>query len=397
MDVLAFRCDANGIVEEVFADRLGLSRALAAGESMLTIIDPHSHEKAMQFLAAVTSRQAASGWELTVGADGVIFPAVFTGAAQQDRLFIVVGRSARDITNVVESLELINNEQLNSFRMAFRDQADRFDKRSRSRESTYDELTKLNNELANAQREIVQKSSELARLNEEKNRFMGMAAHDLRNPLTVILAYSDFLLTDSTTDELEKKKIYEEMAIACRFMLGLINDLLDVSRIEAGARELYLSTFDASALIGQVVKSYVARAGEKEISIEVEMRREPIQMTSDSGKLNQIVANLLSNAIKYSPRATRVVVRASSSAEELAVEVADQGIGIPTEQQEAIFKPFVHLDATGTAGERSTGLGLSIVTQLVALLGGRIALDSEVGRGSTFRVTLPLFVSASSR
>ncbi len=394
-DVLAFRCDAAGIVEEIVADDLGLNCPLAAGQSMLSIIDPPSHQKAMQFLDTVVARRAASGWELTVVSDSRPFAAVFSGAMQKERLFIVVGRSARDITDVVETLEQINNEQLNNFRMAFRDQHDSFDRRVRTDAQAYEQLSRLNNELSNTQRELAAKSTELTRLNEEKNRFLGMAAHDLRNPLTVILGYANYLTMDGVESDPEKKRMYTEIEGSSRFMLDLINDLLDVSRIESGRREVEISTFDAADLMNQRARVFLPFAAAKKIELRVQTTG-PVMMTSDAGKLRQIVSNLIGNAIKYSNADTTIDVTLRVEGAHLLIDVKDQGIGIPSDQLEKIFQPFVRLGKSGTAGERSTGLGLSIVAELVSVIGGRIRVESEFGVGSTFHVTVPLVVSGGS-
>lgn len=396
-DVLAFRCDADGNVEEVVADDLKLDRTLQPGQPLFEIIDRHSHEKARQFLATIVARQAASGWELNIDDGGRLFPAIFTGAMQDDRLFIVAGRSARDITNIVETLEMISNEQLNAFRMAFRDQLDTFDQRRRTDATAYEELSRLNNDLANAQRELSEKSRDLERLNEEKNRLLGMAAHDLRNPLSVILGYASFLSMEEGGDP-EKKKMYDEIASSSRFMLDLINDLLDVSQIEAGRREVQISTFDAVAVIRRVIDAYRAPSSAKDLRLSLHVPEGgAITMTSDAAKLRQVVSNLVSNAIKFSERGGAIDVSVICDGPLLKVYVKDEGIGIAADQCQAIFEPFVHLSGAGTGGERSTGLGLSIVRQLVELLGGTIRVDSVVGAGSTFQVSIPLVMSSGSR
>jgi len=396
-DVLAFRCDSAGVVKEVVADDLKLDRTVRPGQSLFEMIDSHSHEKARQFLATIVARQAASGWELNIDDDGKLFPAVFTGTMQAGKLFIVAGRSARDITNIVETLELINNEQLNAFRIAFRDQLDTFDQRRRTDATAYEELSRLNNDLANAQRELSEKSRDLERLNEEKNRLLGMAAHDLRNPLSVILGYASFLGMEEGTD-LEKKRMYDEIASSSRFMLDLINDLLDVSQIEAGRREIQISTFDALAVIRRVIDAYRAPSSAKGLRLSLhEPEDGGITMTSDAAKLRQVVSNLVSNAIKFSERGGAIDVSVMSDGPQLKVLVKDEGIGIAADQRQAIFEPFVHLAGAGTGGERSTGLGLSIVQQLVDLLGGTIRVDSVVGAGSTFQVSIPLVMSSGSR
>jgi signal transduction histidine kinase len=329
-EVLAFRCDEEGIVEHVVADDLLLDHKLAVGESMLAIVDPLSHDKAREFLRTIVSRQAASGWELTVMTEGRPFAAIFTGAKQGDDLFIIVGRSARDITDIVETLEHISNEQLNTFRSAFRDQREAFDRRVRSDAVAYEELTRVNNELSNAQRELARQSNELARLNEEKNRFLGMAAHDLRSPLTVIAGYAGLLSNDEDADP-EKKQMYEEIAAASRFMLDLINDLLDVSRIEARKHDIHVSAFDAVDVLRQKINAYLPFAKAKNIAVSI-TGDATIAMTSDADKLRQIIGNLVGNAIKYSHPATTIEISIRKHAEALHLEVKDQGIGIAAGQ-----------------------------------------------------------------
>lgn len=394
-EVLAFRCDEEGTVEQVVADDLALDHKLSAGESMLTIIDPLSHDKARQFLRALVTRQAASGWELTVMTGGRPFAATFTGARQDDVLFVIVGRSARDITDVVETLEQISNEQLNAFRTAFRDQREAFDRRTRSDAIAYEELTRVNNELSNAQRELARQSSELVRLNEEKNRFLGMAAHDLRSPLTVIAGYASLLAQEETADP-EKLQIYEDIAASSRFMLDLINDLLDVARIEARKHEISVSSFEAVGVLRQKISAYLPSAKAKNIGINI-TGDAAFEMRNDADKLRQIVGNLVGNAIKYSNPGTKIEVSIRKLADSLHLEVKDQGIGIAADQLGRIFEPFVRLVESGTAGERSTGLGLSIVAQIVAAIGGTIGVDSEIGVGSTFRVVAPLSLPATVR
>ena len=385
-EVLAFRCDDEGVVREVVANELSLDHKLAAGDSMLAIIDPPSREKAQQFLRTVVARQAASGWELTVIGEGRPYAAVFTGAKDGDGLSVIAGRTARDINVVVDALEKINNEQLNTFRSAFRDQREAYERRVRSDALAYEELSRLNNELSNAQRELARQSSELARLNEEKNRFLGMAAHDLRNPLTVIALNASLLARDADP---ERKSICEEIAAASRFMLDLINDLLDVSRIEARKHTIHIASFDAVEVLRQKISSYVPFANGKNQTVNI-IGDGAVAMTSDADKLRQIVGNLVANAIKYSNPGTTIEVVIREDADALHLEVRDQGIGIAADQIDSIFEPFVRLVESGTAGERSTGLGLAIVRQLVEALRGHIAVESTLGVGSTFRVVVPV-------
>jgi signal transduction histidine kinase len=239
-----------------------------------------------------------------------------------------------------------------------------------------------------AYEELTRQSSELARLNEEKNRFLGMAAHDLRSPLTVIVGYAGLLAKEESADP-EKLLMYEEIASAGRFMLDLINDLLDVSRIEARKHDINVSSFDAVDVLRQKINAYLPFAKAKNIEIDI-TGDATIAMASDADKLRQIIGNLAGNAIKYSNPAGTIEIAIRQHAEALHLDVKDQGIGIAADQLDRIFEPFVRLVESGTAGERSTGLGLWIVAKIVAAIGGTIRVESEVGVGSTFRVVVPL-------
>lgn len=225
-------------------------------------------------------------------------------------------------------------------------------------------------------------------LNEQKNKFLGMAAHDLRNPIGGILGYSELLLEEPLDEE--TATVVRKIQSSSQFMLRLLNDLLDLSQIESGKLELRKEPTDLEALVTQNVELNRILAHKKRITID--LRSEPglPPLEIDPAKVEQVLSNLISNAVKYSHPDTTVTVTVERREGDVLVAVRDQGQGIPAEELHKVFQEFQKTSVQSTAGEKSTGLGLAIVQKIVDGHGGRIGVESEVGRGSTFSFTLPV-------
>ncbi len=255
----------------------------------------------------------------------------------------------------------------------------------------FDELSRLNNEFANLQRDVVKKNVELARLNELKNRVLGMAAHDLRSPLSVIIGYAEFLEADAFDSLHERhREFVTTIRETSEFMLRMVSDLLDVSAIEAGRLTLDRQPTDLVQLTRRNVTRNALLAGRKGIAVVMDESPTVLTMALDRGKIEQVLNNLVSNAVKFSHPPSTVRVSLSCSAGFVTLAVNDEGQGIPEADLTKLFKPFSKTSVRTTAGEQSTGLGLAIVRNIVEGHGGRITVASEPGRGSTFSVILPL-------
>jgi PAS domain S-box-containing protein len=243
-----------------------------------------------------------------------------------------------------------------------------------------------------AEAEIAQKNVELAKLNALKNQFLGMAAHDLRNPLTVVNTASSFLLDDASRllSAEQKHDFIRRINANGEFMLKLINDLLDVAKIESGRLDLELAIGDLCGLIEENLTMNRILAEKKSIRLDFTPERGLPPLRFDRGKVEQILNNLISNALKFSAPGTAVTVQASRVNGSVVVSVRDQGQGIPAEELDKLFKPFGKTTVRSTAGERSTGLGLAICRKIIEGHGGRIWAESEVGKGSIFSFSLPV-------
>jgi signal transduction histidine kinase len=232
---------------------------------------------------------------------------------------------------------------------------------------------------------------QLVELNQIKNRFLGIAAHDLRNPLTVIRGYLRLLLDGFLGETTEgQRDIFKRMERTSANMLGLINDLLDVSAIEAGHLDLDREQVDLADYLRECHAVNSVLAGAKEIDLQLDLEPDLPRVMIDPNRVQQVLSNLVSNAIKYSFPRSSVTLRARRRPSEVLISVEDQGQGIPEEELPRLFTDFSRASVRPTAGEKSTGLGLAIVRRMVEAHGGQISVQSEVGKGSTFSFTLPL-------
>jgi len=234
----------------------------------------------------------------------------------------------------------------------------------------------------------------LVYLNNEKNEFLGIAAHDLKNPLTVIGGSAELL--GMTTDPASVRKLSEAIGASTKRMRELIANLLDVNAIEQGKFTSNIERCDLSALVLQSVENNRPNAARKEIAICVGPS-EGTWARADRGATVQILDNLISNAIKYSPKKTSVHINVLPEREHIMVAVRDEGPGISEADQKKLFQKFSRLSARPTAGESSTGLGLAIVKRLAEAMAGSVQCQSALGAGSTFMLRLPAWPRQTSR
>jgi signal transduction histidine kinase len=215
-------------------------------------------------------------------------------------------------------------------------------------------------------------------------------SHELRTPLNAIIGFSQVMRDGMFGEVNEKQQEYlDDILSSANHLLALINDILDLSKVEAGQVELQLAPFSlADALEGGVVMVR-ERATEGGVTVELSASPEVDVVTGDERRIRQVIVNLLSNAVKFTPEGGGVGIRASQENGEVLVSVTDTGPGIAAEDQARIFEEFQQTEA-GLAQREGTGLGLALSKRLIELHGGRIWVDSELGKGSTFVFTLPV-------
>lgn len=259
-----------------------------------------------------------------------------------------------------------------------------------------EELQQVNTDLDGKVDELAHVNLQLYEMNNLKNEFLATMSHELRTPLNSILGFSE-VLSDAPNLQDKQKRYVNNILTSGKNLLALINDVLDLAKIESGKMELHPVEFTLNDLIERQVGTMGPLAERRNIALNWSVEPDVPVLLQDAGKLQQVLNNLLSNAIKFTPEGGRVRVRAERrDNNRVALIIEDNGIGIPLDEQERIFEKFRQGKAVPgqkdnlTRQYEGTGLGLSIVKELARLLGGEVQLQSEFGKGSTFTVTVPL-------
>jgi signal transduction histidine kinase len=237
--------------------------------------------------------------------------------------------------------------------------------------------------------EITQKNVQLKELNDLKNKFLGIASHDLRNPLYMIKTFSE-VLKEGTIGEVNErqKEISEKIYNASNFMQGLLENLLDISKIESGKIEINKESQDFNETARKQVEMNQLVADGKNIKLHFDPGTIP-SIPYDTSAITQVMGNFIGNAVKFSPSNSKVLITTENLENSIRFSVHDEGPGLSREDQQLLFKEFQTLSARPTGGEKSTGLGLAICKKLIHLHGGEVGVSSELGKGSTFYFSLP--------
>ncbi|MEO0513872.1 MAG: HAMP domain-containing sensor histidine kinase [Planctomycetota bacterium] len=303
----------------------------------------------------------------------------------------------------------------------FEQLSDMFNTMLESIKANQDELQSANSTLDMKLMDMAEANVALFEANKVKGEFLANVSHELRTPLNSIIGFAEILqetLADKTGPIDEKRKRYAaNIIVSSRRLLELINDLLDIAKIEAGKMQLRLATVSVIDTLEGLVTLIRPQAEKKQVRLFVEVSPRLPMIETDPGKLQQVVFNFLANAVKFTPPGGTVTLRAQSApppplnrrepisprqnavsidpadATHIRIAVADTGPGIADDDQDHIFEKFTQLDPGVTKSHGGTGLGLTIAKELTAMLGGTLAVDSTPGRGATFSVTLPVIAN----
>jgi PAS domain S-box-containing protein len=252
-----------------------------------------------------------------------------------------------------------------------------------------------------AEKELREAKNTAETANRAKSNFLSSMSHELRTPLNAVIGFSE-VLADKTFGDLNEKqgKYVDNVLGAGRYLLSLINDILDLSKVESGKMELELSNFPLAAVLDNSLVMVKERCAKQGIGLTLDINEgiRDLEISADERKLKQILFNLLSNAVKFTPEGGTIKLSASldckpskngNQQSDILVFVADTGIGIKLEDQERIFREFEQVDSSDTPKYKGTGLGLALVKRFVELHGGRVWVESQFGKGSTFWFSIP--------
>ncbi len=247
-------------------------------------------------------------------------------------------------------------------------------------------------EIAAQKQELEVFNQQIREISRLKSEFLANMSHELRTPLNAILGFSE-ILKDNLAGELSEEQRHEcleNIHTSGKHLLELVNDVLDLSKIEAGRMELSLDTFAVSAAFSEVRNVIRALTERRGLTLGADIAPEGLEVVADKSKFKQVLYNLLSNAIKFTPAGGSIWLRARGLDGDLVVEVGDTGIGIPSTEQEKIFTEFYQVDANANRAYKGTGLGLPLTRRLIELHGGRIGVESAEGSGSVFTFRIPV-------
>lgn len=252
---------------------------------------------------------------------------------------------------------------------------------------------RLYEQLAETTRNLDAANKRLEKLDKLKDEFVSLASHELRTPMTAIKSYTWMVLNNKAGDVTPKSREYLDVVYqSTERLIRLVNEMLDISRIESGRIQMKIESFDLVKLLMELKEEFAARVAEKQLTLETVCTEKEISMTGDRGKVLQIVENLVGNATKFTPAGGHIKVTATETDQGATIAIADTGRGIKPEDLGKLFQKFGRLEqgSLTSIAESGTGLGLYLAKQYAQLHGGTITVASEVGKGTTFTVTLPL-------
>lgn len=380
----AFYCDREGRVLRFVRDILGFSERLPVGESWKRLLDEGSVEKADYFWAELMEKRAVFEWELGVLTAKGVEILLFGGVVLDREHLLIAARTNEDLVGLLEDMARIGNEQMNLLRKTIQENIRL--KASRQRGGLYAEVTRLNSEMVSLHRSLAKKVAQLGELNEEKNRIIGVVAHDLRGPLGNIHALAS-LLEDGGLDP-ERREIVGFIKEESARLMALVGDLLDMASLERGRLALRAERADLVDVVRRAVRRQMPWVERKGMEVRLELP-ESAEGVFDADRVGQAVDNYLSNAVKYGPSFSRVTVRVRGVEGGWRLEVEDEGPGIPEEAKPGLFRPFQTAGSRVEGEGKSTGLGLFIVRRVLEAHGGRVGVERGEGGGALFWFELP--------
>lgn len=372
---IALVCTTAGAIERVVLASL---EGAPVGASLCESVDSGSRDACAMFLKSIGRGGFGRSTPLRIGSRDVHC----YGFAGGEELRIIAVSDPLAAAAFAESIAASRDDR------AFGELA-REIRRTHSTYELYEELARVNNELVTAQRELARTVAELKRLNAYKDELLGVAAHDLRNPLNANAAFITFLLQDAGSMSDKSGVLLERLRANSEYMLRLVDDVLDFSAIEAGHVRLHREETALATVVAGVVETMRIIAEGKQVEVRYAAEPDLPLLQLDRTKVSQAVQNVISNAVQYSPAGGLVDVRLRADGRAAVLEVEDRGPGIAPRELPDLFKPFKRLSTVRLAKQRSVGLGLAITRRLVEAHGGTIGVQSEPGKGSTFAIRFP--------
>lgn len=383
--------DDKGIILNVVADTAHIFDIDTPGSVLYAWFDNSELPKIIDFFILLKNKHLAFNVAANLKAKTDLqhlfyFSGVKTG---ENRNFIIGQLQDESINSIYPDMTRISNEQIARIRELEKENIALKSVEAPKSDDNIDALSQLNNELINLQRDLVKKNKELEELINLKNYFLGMAAHDLKNPSAIIIQFADLLEEEPNLEPKLIREIISHISHTARYMYNLVNDLLDYTASESGKIAIQSVPFSLKKLLDTTLRNNEYFGRRKNIDLSGICKPENATVKIDPQRIEQAVNNLVSNAFKFSHPNTKVKVIMELKNNSLIISVVDQGQGIPETEIPNLFIPFRPGKVKSTEGEKSTGLGLSLVKKITEGHGGKVEVDSRPGMGSTFRLIIP--------
>ncbi len=364
--------------------------------------DPHPNTLVGFIDVSLPVSQANVVWNQVVtglaGASGAVL-AILAFYLVTQRLVLTPVSALRQATERVTTGDMTAQAKIESGD-EFQDLSLAFNEMLSHLRQAQEDLQKTNRSLDIKLGELAERNVALYESNQLKREFLTNVSHELRTPLVSIIGFAELLRDawgDPSIDTKRLRRYSENILTSGRGLLDIINDLLDLAKIEAGRMELHLGDFVIATLCGDLIDFVTPLAEKKEHTLSLEIEPDLPACHSDEGKIKQILYNLLSNAVKFTPEGGKITLRVSAGdiPDTVMLVVEDTGVGVPEDKRASIFEKFYQLDASKTREYEGTGLGLTITKELVGMLGGTIRLDDGPEVGAMFVVQLPVHITHS--
>lgn len=299
---------------------------------------------------------------------------------------VVIDYSAKDSIGVLSETLMKMSRSLKESFAKIEKQNKELEEYNRTLE---DKVAQRTEELRKSNEELKEANETLIELNNEKNEFLGIAAHDLKNPLASIQGFSEIILTDENISRGQTEEYSQIIFDTSLRMFTIIKSLLDINAIEQGKIDLVIDEIDLENNLNEVIAVNIDKAKNKNINLQLNIISENTKALADYNSMTQILDNLLSNAVKFSPKGKNIFVTLEQRDQYIRFTVKDEGPGISEDDKKKLFGKFTKLSAKPTGGEHSTGLGLSIVKKLIEMMKGKVWCESEPGKGAAFIIEIP--------
>jgi len=360
-------CSPTGLVTRVVYDGLGLGEPVSPGIPFSGLFDSHSVEKSRRFLRALVAARRVNNWTLSVNA----VPLQFAGSEHNGHLEIVGASTHAEMEKILCQFPEYGCEG-----------------RGRSFHALNIESNRESNKAAE---NLERRCAELGKISAEKTRWLEMAAHDLRNPVSAILASSELLMEDGPRSiSEEQRSMLQLIHSSGESMLQLLNNLAEVAVLESTAPPLSREPTDLRLLIEECISLSLPLARRKQSQILLRDQESVPLLNLDTCRMRQVLMNLIEHAVKYSQSAAIVEVGAVLNGGSVLISVRDNGPGVTPDEIDKIFTPFQKTRARAASAEHDTGLGIVTCKWIVDQHGGRIWVESTLGHGTTFNVSLPV-------